>query len=416
MYLGSLFRIRPFVEEYLSKSQSGFRPDRSTADVVWTHKWLAAKTLKEDVIIKISGIDMSAAFDTIDRNQLLNIIATIVNEDELRIIRFLLSNTKIKTRINGATKANTFVSNVGTPQGDSLSPVLFIVYLEHALKEVRTTLPRPIAKYEKEIPNEIAYADDVDFIGQDYVNINEIQETLHKYQLKVNTDKTEFTALSKNEEDWKNAKKVGSLIGDLEDVERRKQLSTAALNKLYHVWMKGNKLKTTTKIQLYKSLVKSILLYNCSTWALTLTEEEKINAFYRKQLKKVLNIKFPVKITNKSLYKKCQEKPLSLQILKARWNLFGHILRRDSDIPANRATRAYFIQYGHKLRGRPTTTLPIVLNRDLGLIDHFRLHSTDDLVKITELAKDRKQWRELSARIEKAAEASQTVNWDATRQ
>ncbi|KAK3730663.1 hypothetical protein RRG08_016538 [Elysia crispata] len=110
------------------------------------------------------------------------------------------------------------------------------------------------------------------------------------------------------------------------------------------------------------------------------------------------------------------EKPLSLQILKARWNLFGHILRRDSDIPANRATRAYFIQYGHKLRGRPTTTLPIVLNRDLGLIDHFRLHSTDDLVKITELAKDRKQWRELSARIEKAAEASQTVNWDATRQ
>ena len=182
----TLNRIRPFVEEYLSKSQSGFRPDRSTADVVWTHKWFAAKTLKEDVIIKISGIDMSAAFDTIDRNQLLNIIATIVNKDELRIIRFLLSNTKIKTRINGATKTNTFISNVGTPQGDSLSPVLFIVYLEHALKEVRTTLTRPIVKYEKEIPNEIAYADDVDFIGQDYVNINEIQETLHKYQLKVN--------------------------------------------------------------------------------------------------------------------------------------------------------------------------------------------------------------------------------------
>ena len=78
--------------------------------------------------------------------------------------------------------------------------------------------------------------------------MNEIQETLHKYQLKVNKDKTEFTALSKNEEDWKIAKKVGSLIGDLKDVEleRIKQHSTAALNKLYHVWVKGNKLKTTT--------------------------------------------------------------------------------------------------------------------------------------------------------------------------
>ena len=136
---------------------------------------------------------MTAAFDTIDRNQLLNIIATIVNEDKLRIIRFLLSNTKINTRIHGATKTNTCISIVGTPQGDSLSPVLSIVYLEHF--EVRTTLPRPIVKYEKEISNEIAYADDVDFIGQDYININEIQETLHKYQLKVNKDKTEFTAL-----------------------------------------------------------------------------------------------------------------------------------------------------------------------------------------------------------------------------
>ncbi|KAK3758783.1 hypothetical protein RRG08_054759 [Elysia crispata] len=175
---------------------------------------------------------MTSSFSVFAANHLW--VQTTSAEDELRIIRFLLSNTKIKTRINGPTKTNTFISNVGTPQGDSLSPVLFIVYLEHALKEVRTTLPRPIVKYKKGIPNEIAYADDVDFIGQNYVNINEIQETLHKYQLKVNTDKTEFTALSKNEEDWKNAKKVGSLIGDLEDVERRKQLSTAALNKLYH--------------------------------------------------------------------------------------------------------------------------------------------------------------------------------------
>ena len=75
---------------------------------------------------------MTTAFDTIDRNQLLNIMATIVNEDELRIIRFLMSNTKINTRINGATKTNTFISNVRTPQGDSLSPVLFIVYLEQS--------------------------------------------------------------------------------------------------------------------------------------------------------------------------------------------------------------------------------------------------------------------------------------------
>ena len=79
----TLHRIRPCTEEYLSHSQSGFRPDRSTADVAWAHKWLAAKTKKEDVEIKITGIDMSSAFDTIDRQTLLDILREIVEEDEL---------------------------------------------------------------------------------------------------------------------------------------------------------------------------------------------------------------------------------------------------------------------------------------------------------------------------------------------
>ena len=52
------------------------------------------------------------------------------------------------------------------------------------------------------------------------------------------------------------SKKVGSLINDEKAVERRKQLATVALNKLNNVWIKGNKLKTSTKIRLYKSLVK----------------------------------------------------------------------------------------------------------------------------------------------------------------
>ena len=35
----------------------------------------------------------------------------------------------------------------------------------NALKEVRTILPRPTNKLEKTLPTEIAYADDVDFVG-----------------------------------------------------------------------------------------------------------------------------------------------------------------------------------------------------------------------------------------------------------
>ena len=146
----------------------------------------------------------------------------------------------------------------------------------------------------------------------------------------------------------------------------------------------------------------------------TLTEKERLNAYHRRQLKKILNIRYPNKIANKSLYRICQEKPLSLQILSARWS---HILRRDKEIPVSKATRAYLIPNSNKLRGRPKKTLPIVFNRDLALIQNpIRLHSSKDMAEITDLAKDRKYWRRLTSQIEKAAEMSQTKSWDAKRQ
>ena len=116
--------------------------------------------------------------------------------------------------------------------------------------------------------------------------------------------------------------------------------------------------------------MKSILLYNCETWALTLIEEERLNKYHQKQLKNILYIRiiYPKKITIKSLYIMCQEKPPSIQTLPARWSLFGHILQRDKDITSNKATRAYFIPNGNKVRGQPKTTLPIVFNRDLSLM------------------------------------------------
>ena len=117
----------------------------------------------------------------------------------------------------------------------------------------------------------------------------------------------------------------------------------------------------------------------------------------------------PKKRTKKSLYRVCQGKSLSLQILSARWSLFGHILRGDKDPPANKATRDYFISYGNKLRRRPKTTLPIVFNRDLALVQHpIRRHSSRDLAEIIELAQDRKCWRGLTSQIEKGVEVSQT--------
>ena len=67
-------------------------------------------------------------------------------------------------------------------------------------------MPRPTTSFKAEISNEVAYADDVDFIGQNYADIKKIQEVLKQYQLKVSTDKTEYTSISKSVEGWKEVK------------------------------------------------------------------------------------------------------------------------------------------------------------------------------------------------------------------
>ncbi|GFS16593.1 endonuclease-reverse transcriptase [Elysia marginata] len=358
-----LNRIRPKIETYISHSQSGLRPNRSTSDVVWAHRWLSAKILNTpNLQLNITGIDMSAAFDTIDRTLLQKTLREIINEDELRIVQFLLSKTTLDVKISGTNTTQLFTTNVGTPQGDSLNPVLFIVYLENALRNAWSNETSQLV-----LPNEIIYADDIDldFVGTDPPNINDIETSLKNFRLKVNVEKTEHTELRKDKEDWKLTKKVGSLLGSKEDIDHRKHLSDVALKKLSNIWNRPDKVKQKTRIKLYNSLVKSILLYNCGTWALRTTDEKRLGSFHRRQLRRTLGIHYPTKITNQSLYKKCSETPLSLQILELRWRLFGHILWRDNSISANLATLYYFNENSNRGRGRPTTTLPKTLNNDL---------------------------------------------------
>ena len=232
---------------------------------------------------------------------------------------------------------------------------------------------------------------------------------MKKYNLIINKDKTEYVKLKRDtdrkKETWRESKKVGTLIGDTEDLKRRSQLASAAMNKYNKIWTsKGKyKIKNKTKMTIYKTLVKPILIYNCSTWGLTNAEESKFDAFHRRQLRRVLGIKYPTIISNKKLYKKTGEEPVSITAKKGRWRLLGHILRRDQQIPANQAMKYYFKQTNNTgFRGKPRTTLPTKLDEDLvnyfnkteQLKDHgyskiLRLRNNTGLDELRDKAADR---------------------------
>ena len=145
--------------------------------------------------------------------------------------------------------------------------------------------------------------------------------------------------------------------------------------------------------------MKSILLYICRTRAqVTLTEEERLVACHRKQLKKILNIRYPKKI-KKNIALRNQPRKANVNTnpigsLKFLWSCST----KKQNHSRNKATRAYFIPNCNKLRERPKTTLPIVFNRDRKLIQHpIRSLSSKDLAEIIDLAHGWKRWRGLAA-------------------
>ena len=430
-------RIKPNLKEYLSPAQSAYREGRSTSDIVWAYRWMAAKTQTVKETILVTGIDLSSAFDTIDRYKLINLLENVIEPDELQMIKVLLNKTSLSIKMKGVT-ATPFETNVGSPQGDGLSGDLFTVYFEHALRTLRTRLNElsPLTVYQmphQHPPSEVEYADDADFITvekqRDEVFNQIFSDILQEFNLKSNVTKTEHTVIERGTfetELWRHVKKLGSLLGDREDINRRKQLAIVAMNRYEKTWIRNTPLNQSVRLDTYNIVVKPVLLYNCSTWGLTVGDEDKLDAFHRKQLRRVLGKRYPDKISNKNLYETVKSKPISIEIAKQRWQLFGHILRLDIDVPAYQSMLYYF-QYLPKesFRGGKRTTIVTTLNRDLELVkktfqlicfEKFpflrrlseTLISRYDLEALRTFAQDRTAWRSLVGHIYSATEASKS--------
>ena len=213
-------------------------------------------------------------------------------------------------------------------------------------------------------------------------------------------------------EPWRETIKLGSKLGDKEDIKRRKNLSTGKMVKMKKV-LKSRKIKNIPrKIKLYNAMVKSVLTYNSCTWGLTKEDEKNLDSFHRKQLRQVLGVYYPNKITNKKLYEVTKSRPLTIDITKARWKMFGHALRMDERTPARKAM-GYFFQISDnatKFRGRKRATIITTLNRDIqrtkGLNESFQipvLNTELDLRNTRVKALNRDHWQRIVKLVTDAA-------------
>ena len=131
----------------------------------------------------------------------------------------------------------------------------------------------------------------------------------------------------------KKCKYLGSLLDTEHDISRRKILATTAYNQLKQIF-ESKKVQIPTKVRLLKSHIESIFLYNSELWTLTKKLENTINVFQRNLLRKVLNIKWPNKISKKQLYERMKIDEWSKTIKERRLSWYGHLLRLPDNTPA----------------------------------------------------------------------------------
>jgi len=398
----TLQRINGYVQEYLSANQSGFRQKRSTADVVWCHRWLTAKAQRYKWEFSILGIDMSRAFDTICRDKLIDVLSSFLPEDEVRLIRLLIADTKLAVRV-GSDLSDYFTTTIGTPQGDSISPVLFIVYLEAALRSIRMTTPRA-QDTSRFLPYDVEYADDVDFFSISSTWLESLEPSaatiLEEWHLHVNRSKTEYTNVSRDNNEWRQVKKLGSLLGDSQDMQRRRILASATFKSMWNLWKQHSHIGLALRIRLYNAFVLPILLYNSGTWGTTVADILSMETCHRHHLRSILGIRWPDHITNSDLYHRTGSTPIGEYVVNARWRLFGHILRLEEQAPAQQAMMEYFdTTTCSGFRGRPITTLPVTINNDLKKAGERPMKSLSDLNALQKLAACRKEWSGLCQRV-----------------
>ena len=137
---------------------------------------------------------------------------------------------------------------------------------------------------------------------------------LKTWDLHVNEAKTEWVELissNTSNEAWRSVKVLGSLLGDEQDVQRKKQQATIAFRKMTTLWFRRSHVNESRRIRLYQAYVLPTLTYNIGTWGLTKREFNSFDTFHCKQLRFLLGIFYPDHISNKALYEHTHSRPIS---------------------------------------------------------------------------------------------------------
>ena len=112
-----------------------------------------------------------------------------------------------------------------------------------------------------------------------------------------------------------------------DDVKYRIGKALRAMQNLNDIW-KSKDISTSTKIQFYKTLILSLLMYGSESWTLKKEDENRLLVFEMTCLRKILGVSRLDKIRNTTIRKSLDLKEDIIErISQKRLRYYGHIMR-----------------------------------------------------------------------------------------
>ena len=201
----------------LPEEQSGFRPSRSTIDMMFVVRRLQELGRKAGIPLFLCFIDIQKAYDSVDRSLLWQVLSHLgVPPQMIAVIREFHDGMKACVRSSDGTCSKPFEVNKGLRQGCVLSPLLFNIFiaavlnvvlqkfsededilaeLVHLQEQPRETRPEPTIDYVRRAVWGMLYADDACIVSRSPRALAKMMEVIvlvcDAFGLTVSEKKTE---------------------------------------------------------------------------------------------------------------------------------------------------------------------------------------------------------------------------------